>query len=187
MNALEVYEDSIRYFLIRPLEFVLPLLGAFINNEGEEDGLTIFERIILNTPELPWIRTVVERDQTLLCMIHTHEAHGYLQKNLENILFVAVERDYLLCYAHILTTYEFYDHTYEVALGLAPSLSVANIVMHYQHRTKRLRMLRFSGLFRCFPMLMLWRKRVVEKMYHPSNINFYVNDTTDKEFITQQK
>ena len=36
----------------------------------------------------------------------------------------------------------------------------------------RLRLLRHRGIMRCAPMLMLWRKRATETVYHPDNIDF---------------
>ena len=182
MDVMTLYEDSIKYLLVRPLEYIVPMLGGFINAESEEDGLTVFERVLIDTPEPPWMPTVIERDQTVLCIIHMHETYGYFQKNLENILFVCVQRDYLLCYAHLLLSYEFPDHIYQMALDIAPSLSVENIVRYYQHKVKTTRRRRFMGMFRCFPMLMLWRKRVVERMYHPSNINFCVYNIINEPF-----
>lgn len=176
MDAVTLYEDSIKYFLIRPLGYVVPILGGFINAESEEDGLTVFERVLIDSPEPHWINTIIERDQTLLCMINLHETYGYFQKNLENILFVSVQRNYLLCYTYLLSSYEFPDHIYQMARDIAPSFTVENIIIFYQDRVRIRRRRRFMGMFRCFPMLMLWRKRVVERMYHPSNINFCVDD-----------
>jgi len=37
---------------------------------------------------------------------------------------------------------------------------------------ERLRTLRHRGIMRCAPMLMLWRKRATESVYHPGNIDF---------------
>lgn len=36
----------------------------------------------------------------------------------------------------------------------------------------KLRMSRFIGLIRTIPMMMLWRKRATERLYHPSRIDF---------------
>ena len=55
----------------------------------------------------------------------------------------------------------------------SPVMTGMDIILSiYVNMELEQRKLRWVGLLRCIPMLMLWRKRATERLYHPSRIDF---------------
>jgi len=55
----------------------------------------------------------------------------------------------------------------------SPTMSGMDVALSiYINADLRQRKLRLMGLLRCIPMMMLWRKRATERIYHPSRIDF---------------
>ena len=58
----------------------------------------------------------------------------------------------------------------------SPAMESGKLMVLVHSLTERVlapqRALRLMGILRCAPMMMLWRKRATERLYHPSRIDF---------------
>ena len=77
--------------------------------------------------------------------------------------------------------YEWKDAACYNDMGDGRMLSIHRAYVFVTKIPADLRRIRMMGLFRCVPMLMLWRKRATERLYHPSRIDFSIIKTNDAD------
>jgi hypothetical protein len=95
------------------------------------------------------LKLTMGRDFPFLCplvrFVNFHDLHGLVRCECEGSWYAGSRISKLLVIVHMRTE-----------------------AIFEPRRTK----LRLMGLLRCAPMLMLWRKRATERLYHPSRIDF---------------